>query len=105
MEAIDVLAIIQQYVNLQAVALAVAATQLLKYLMPNPKPGEVSSQTVSGHWATRLLPVFPLVLGAVFYQLVIDDHTFRTENIVKGAMSGVLAAWMYRTTKVSFFGE
>ena len=104
MDYTDVIAIVQQYVNVKAVVLAVVATQLLKYLIPSPDDGK-ATDTIRGHWTTRLLPVVPLVVGAAFCALIERDNAFTAEDIVRGAMSGTLAAWVYRTTKVSIFGQ
>jgi len=101
MEAIDVLAIIQQYLNIKAVGLAVVFTQGAKYFLTPLW----SKDTVPGKVTTRLLPALPLFVGAAFCVLIEKDAAFVAEDVIRGVNSGAFAAYLYRTSKVSIFGE
>jgi len=100
----DIISIVKMYVNVQAVVLSVAATQLLKYLLPSQDPEKRDCTTAPGTWYTRLMPVVPLLVGTAICVLIEKKDVFVAENVIRGMMSGILAAWVYRTTKVTIFG-
>jgi len=100
----DIIAIVQQYVNVKAVVLAVAATQLIKYLLPGTDPTKRDCTTLPGTWYTRMMPVVPLLIGTAICVLIEKKSAFMAEDVIRGMMSGILAAWVYRTTKVTIFG-
>lgn len=98
----DVLPIVQQYVNVKAVALGVVSTQFVRYWLPN---GEEQRSTVVVGWSKRLLPVLPLVFGMLFCGLIERDSAYVLEDLMRGIFSGTLAAYSYSLVKVSFFGK
>ena len=106
MDPADILPIIQQSINLKAVGLAVVLTMMVKYwILPSPIPGEKSVEVIPGHITTRLLPFLPVVFGVLFCGLIERDSTYAMEDVIRGIFSGVVAAYTYRTTKVSIFGQ
>lgn len=131
--SLDLLTMIQQFVNIKAVLLAVAGTQALKYYLPCPlslpvtvttdSAGEKSveqtegqgplasgstsvrsSAVVPGSWTTRMLPFVPLLIALIVTFVLEYDSKFTSEDFVRGILSGMLASYGYRTTKVVFFG-
>jgi len=107
---LDYLLIIQQFVNMKAVVAAVVLTQIIKYYLPAPtlmmlKEGERTTQVEAGKWWTRLLPFAPTLIGMVFCYFLERDTQYTFDDAVKGFMSGALASYLYRTTKVSILGE
>ena len=106
----DYLAIIQQFVNMKAVVASVIITQIIKYYLPSPaslmlKPGEHTAEVEPGKWWTRLLPFAPILIGMGFCYFLERDTQYTFDDSVKGFMSGALGSYLYRTTKVSLFGE
>ena len=99
----DILPIIQQFVNVKAVAMAIVLTQMLKYVLPSPDE-TLSAEVIKGHWTTRLLPLVPILIGIVYCTLVEPAQT-TMENVIRGIFTGAMGAWGYRTTKVSVFGQ
>jgi hypothetical protein len=101
----DFIAILQQFVNMKAVLLAIFLTQALKYFLPAPSGEKGTPEIIRGTWPVRLLPFFPLLVGfVVCFLLEIDSH-YDKDDAVRGIMSGISAAYGYRTTRVSIFGD
>ena len=103
MDYTDILPIIQQFVNVKAVAMSIILTQMLKYLLPSPDK-TLSAELIKGHWTTRLLPLAPIVIGIIYCTLVERTATVM-EDTIRGIFTGAMGAWGYRTTKVSVFGS
>jgi hypothetical protein len=106
---VDYIQIIQQHVNMQAVAIAVIITQIVKYYLPTPSVltlpvGERTTTVEAGRWWTRLLPFCPILIGMASCFGIEWDGKYTFADGVKGFMSGALAAYLYRTTKVTIFG-
>jgi hypothetical protein len=105
MDYTDILPIAQQFVNVKAVALAVLITQGTKYwILPCPAGAEKKSEVVPGSITTRLLPFLPVLIGILFCTLVERTATVM-EDTIRGIFTGMTAAFAYRTTKVSIFGQ
>ena len=103
MDYTDILPIIQQFVNVKAVMLAVLLTQATKYwVLPSPY-GEKTAEVIPGHITTRLLPFLPVLIGILYCTLVERTATVM-EDAIRGIFTGMMAAFVYRTTKVSIFG-
>lgn len=98
---IDIVSIIQQFVNVKAVLLAFVVTKLLTYILNKFCPDKIASGSI----LSRLLPLFPLALGGLFCGVIERDSHFVFEDVFRGLMSGMMAAYWYRAVKVSFFGE
>jgi hypothetical protein len=92
---------IQQFVNIPATIIAVVLTQGIKWYLPSPT-AEKSFTLIPGFWMTRLMPLCPIILGMVGCFLI--EWGFTQPIAVKGVMSGIFAAYLYRTTQVSIFG-
>jgi len=102
MDWTDILPIVQQFINVKAVGLAVILTQLVKYLLPSPGGGR-TMEIIAGKWYTRAMPFLPLLIGILYCTLV--ERTATTmENVIRGIFTGSTAAYSYRTAKVSIFG-
>jgi hypothetical protein len=104
MDPSDILPIVQQSINLKAVALAVILTKFVKYWLPSPGL-ERSTKMIPGHISTRILPFLPILFGVVFCGLIERDSTYVMEDVIRGIFSGAMAAYSYRAVKVSFLGE
>jgi len=105
MDYTDILPIVQQFVNVKAVMLAVLLTQGTKYwLCPSPAPGEKSAEVIPGHITTRLLPFMPVLIG-ILYCTIVERTATVMEDSIRGIFTGMMAAFAYRTTKVSIFGQ
>jgi hypothetical protein len=102
MDWTDVLPIVQQFINVKAVGLAVILTQFAKYLLPSPS-GERTAELIAGKWYTRAMPFLPLAIGIVYCTLVERTATVM-EDSIRGIFTGSTAAYAYRTAKVSIFG-
>ncbi len=100
---IDFVTLLLQTMNPLAVILAVAFTQGIKYLFPGPVPGERSTETVSGTVYNRILPFVPVVIGLI---VVLFERWGQpiAQSLVQGIVSGIAAAYFYRTWKVTIFG-
>lgn len=97
----DIIPVIQQFVNVKAVVLAFGVTKAFTYLV-----GKFMTEKMDpGKVIPRLLPVLPLILGGVFCGIFERDSHFVFEDVFRGVMSGMMAAYLYRTVKVSLFGE
>ena len=103
MDYTDILPIIQQFVNVKAVAMSIILTQMIKYLLSSPDK-TLSAEVIKGHWTTRLLPLAPIVIGILYCTLVERTATVM-EDTIRGIFTGAMGAWGYRTTKVSVFGS
>jgi hypothetical protein len=103
MDYTDILPIVQQFVNVKAVMLAVLLTQGVKYWLPSPS-GEKKTEVVPGALSTRLLPFLPVLIGILYCTLVERTATVM-EDSIRGIFTGMMAAFAYRTTKVSIFGQ
>jgi hypothetical protein len=95
---------------MQAVLIAVIITQIVKYFLPTPSTSTLTPEgrttTVeAGKWWTRLLPFCPILIGMISCCGIEWDGKFTFADGVKGFMSGALAAYLYRTTKVTILGE
>ena len=101
----DFWSVIQQFVNIKAVLLAVIGTQAIKYLLPSPVKGEITSDVVRGSWTTRALPFVPVLIASVVTFLLEMDVKYTQDDFVRGFMSGAFAAYLYRTTRVTIFGD
>lgn len=86
-----------------AVVIAIALTQLAKIFMPSPIFGDRSTQTIPGSAWNRILPVLPLIFGLSTVLLAHWGQPFR-QSLVQGIVSGIAAAYFYRTWKVTVFG-
>jgi hypothetical protein len=93
-----------------AVIIAFGLTQLLRALLPTPTGSSRIagvSFAVSG-WGYRILPYIPLLIGILV--VVIKDGwispTMKLDDaFVKGMVSGIAAAYVYRTIKITIFGK
>jgi hypothetical protein len=104
MDYTDILPIVQQFVNVKAVMLAVLLTQGTKYwVLPSPC-GEKTAEVVPGTLSTRLLPFMPVLIG-ILYCTLIERTATVMEDTIRGIFTGMMAAFAYRTTKVSIFGQ
>ena len=105
MDYTDILPIVQQFVNVKAVMLAVLLTQAVKYwVLPCPAGSEKKSEVVPGALSTRLLPFMPVLVG-ILYCTLIERTATVMEDVIRGIFTGMMAAFAYRTTKVSIFGQ
>jgi len=103
MDYTDILPIVQQFVNMKAVMLAVLLTQATKYwILPSPN-GSKTTEVIPGAISTRLLPFLPVLIGILYCTLVERTATVM-EDAIRGVFTGMVAAFTYRTTKVSIFG-
>lgn len=100
----DILAVLQQFINIKAVLAAVVLTQAIKYFLPSPTVGR-TTDTIPGHLSTRLLPFVPLLIGFIVTYFIERDSTYTADDVFRGLMSGMFAAYTYRTAKVAIFGE
>lgn len=90
---------------MKAVALAVCVTQILKYYLPSPPMVDGrTTELEAGKWWTRLMPFCPILTGMIFCYFLERDTQYTFDDGVKGFMSGALAGYLYRTTKVTIFG-
>jgi len=103
MDYTDIVPIIKQFINGKGTILSIVLTQMLKYVLPSPD-GKLSAEVIAGHWTTRLLPMFPILIGIMYCTLVEPEQT-TMENVIRGIFTGAMGAWGYRTTKVSVFGQ
>jgi len=104
MDIFDVLPITQQYITLKAIPLAIIVTQAVKYFLPTPPAADTKTAVVPGTLSTRLLPFLPVVVGVLYCTLIEPTQTIM-ENVIRGVFTGAMAAYGYRTAKVSFFGS
>ncbi|OGM08105.1 hypothetical protein A2Z67_03700 [Candidatus Woesebacteria bacterium RBG_13_36_22] len=102
----DFLTMLSGYIDIGGVLLGIILTQLIRYLLPTPEGA--SSKFEVGRIAYRSLPFYPLFIGglAVLIKdgLITPTMTF-DEAIVKGFISGAVAAYLYKTTKVMIWGK
>lgn len=113
--AVEFIQVLQAYVDMRAVLIAVILSQSLKYFLPSPAQVTEGGMTTtdipksfmieSGKWWTRLMPFFPVLIGMVSCYFIdrVSPYTFAAA--VRGFLSGALAAYLYRTTKVTVFGD
>ena len=90
---------------MKAVLLAIFLTQAIKYFLPSPSGEQGTAETIRGSLPVRLLPFFPLLVGFVVTYLLEIDTRYTQDDAVRGVMSGMSAAYGYRTTRVSIFGD
>jgi hypothetical protein len=100
----DILATINGFVNPAAVLIAVFLTQAVKYFLPSPSVIK-TTEVIPGHLATRILPFVPVVIAIAFCFAIENDGKFTMNDAIRGFMSGIMASYLYRTTKVTIFGE
>lgn len=100
----DILAVLQQFINIKAVLAAVVLTQMVKYWLPSPTVDR-TMQVIPGHLTTRLLPMVPVLIGFIVTYFLEKDSRYTVDDAFRGCMSGMFAAFTYRTTKVAIFGE
>lgn len=98
----DVIPIVQQYVNIKGVALAVVLTQIVKYWMPSPQPFR-TTEVISGSIYSRVLPFLPVLFG-ILYCTLIESTATVMEDVIRGVFTGASGAYAYRTAKVTVFG-
>ena len=96
-------ALLLQSMDPIAVIVAIALTQLFKIMLPSPIPGDRSTAVVPGRLSTRILPFIPILIGTATVCILHWGQPFR-QLLVRGFVSGIAAAYFYRTTKVSIFG-
>jgi hypothetical protein len=102
----DFLSLLSGYIDIGGVLLGIILTQFVRYLLPTPK--DAGSKFDVGPLAYRILPVLPLIIGAL--TVVIKDGLVSPtlkidEAIVKGLVSGGAAAYLFRTAKVIIWGK
>jgi hypothetical protein len=102
MELIEML---MQLVDLPAVVLSVGITQFVRWKMPSPEGGGKFDINPKLY---RLLPLLPLVIATIV--VIVKDGIFTPsmpleDSIIKGLLSGMAAAYLYRTAKVMIFGD
>jgi hypothetical protein len=102
----DFISLITSYVDVGSVLLGVVLTHLVRYFMPTPK-GSTSKFNI-GPIAYKCMPFVPLLIGAA--TVVIKDGLVTPtlgidEAVVKGVVSGAVAAYVFRTTKIQIFGK
>jgi hypothetical protein len=102
----DFIPLLMSYVDVGSVLLGVIGTHFIRYLLPSPK-GDTSKFAV-GPIAYRCLPFIPLIIGAA--TVVVKDGLVTPtltvdESVVKGIVSGAVAAYLFRTTKIVIFGK
>jgi hypothetical protein len=95
---------LKAYLDAGAIALGLFLTQVIKGLLPTPAGGKKFDV---GPIATRILPAIPVLIGAA--TVVVKDGWITPtmtldEAVVKGLVSGAVAAYLFRTGKVSVFG-
>jgi hypothetical protein len=104
----DFLALLQQYMSVEAVLIAIGLTQLIKFILPqDPTKGKWSVAPV----LNRFIPFLPLaiaILIVIMKDRIICDGTTPLawdDTIIKGMISGFSASYLYRTTQVMVFGK
>ena len=105
----DYLAIIQQYINIKAVVVAIVLTQIIKYFLPS-EPKEILTwldkfSVRQGPILNRFLPILPVLIAFVVTYFLEKDSAYTMEDAIHGISSGAFAGYTYRTTKTLIFGE
>jgi len=101
----EFLEMLMQLVDLPAVVLSVGITQFVRWKLPSPEGGGKFDINPKLY---RLLPLLPLIIATIV--VIIKDGIFTPtmaldDSIVKGVLSGMAAAYFYRTAKVMIFGD
>jgi len=101
----EFLEMLMQLVDLPAVVLSVGITQFVRWKLPSPEGGGKFDINPKLY---RLLPLLPLIIATIV--VIIKDGIFTPtmaldDSIVKGILSGMAAAYLYRTAKVVLFGD
>jgi hypothetical protein len=104
----DFLTLLQQYMSVEAVLIAIGLTQAIKYMLPTPE-GQPRSKVMP--IVNRFLPFAPLIIATL--TVIVKDHIVCNgaapmawdDAIIKGMISGFAAAYLYRTAQVSLFGK
>lgn len=92
---------IAAFVDPVVVFVTLIITEVVKRLIPNQ--GVVGTSTVPS-WVGRLMPLLPLVLGMVLICVKMKCVP-NVDLMIKGLISGAVAAYLYRTYKVMFLGD
>lgn len=102
----DFVSLLSQYMDAYAVILGIGITQAIKYFLPDGKGGKWSVTP----FMNRFLPFNPLIVG-VLTVLTRDVWCLNgsaplayDEAVIKGLISGIASAYLYRTAKVTIFG-
>lgn len=96
---IDFTSLLLQTMDPIAVALAIGATQGIKKLVSKYLSGNACFLAVFN----RVLPFVPILVACVAVALLYWGQPV-ARNLVLGIISGVAAAYGFRTTKVTVFG-
>lgn len=97
----DIVQVLSQGLDFVVVGLAIAITQLIKWILPTPAGADKA--TAVSPTMSRILPIVPLCLGVLGIVVFKEGLVWR-EYVKQGLSCGVIAAYLYRTAKVSFFG-
>ena len=107
-----ILTIIQAYINVKAVMVAVVLTQLVKRFLPSvPATNDVPLKwwqkfsVKDGPILTRIIPLLPVLFAFIVTFFLEHDSTYTAEDAVRGIASGGFAGYTYSTTKTMIFGE
>ncbi len=106
MDMTNILAVIWAYVDPVVVGLVIVGMEVIKRALPTPEGAASKSEVSAG--ITRSLPLLALLLGIGF--LYLKSHlgcatnVFLSVVLIKGILSGAIAAYIYRTYKVSILG-
>ena len=107
-----VLTIIQAYINVKAVMVAVVLTQLVKRFLPSvpatngsPLKWWEKFAVKEGPVLTRIVPLLPVFFAFIVTFFLERDTSYTAEDAVRGIASGGFAGYTYSTTKTMIFGE
>lgn len=92
---------IAAFVDPIVVFITMVITEVIKRLIPNE--GVVGTSSVP-KWVNRLMPITPLILGMLLI-CVKGKCLPNVDIMIKGLVSGAVAAYLYRTYKVMILGD
>jgi hypothetical protein len=86
---------LQNFINVPAALVGVAAVLAVQWLLPSPGPDK-SLKTIPGNIGSRLLPAVAPVTAAVVCVVLEWDGKFTSGDVVKGILSGWGSDWILR---------
>lgn len=92
---------VMAFIDPLVVFMVLVISEVIKRLIP--ADGVVGTSTLPP-WVNRLMPMLPLVLGMVLICVKMKCLP-NVDLMIKGLVSGAVAAYLYRTYKVMILGD